>query len=168
MTKYLFSLFFLLPFAVNAESYLCISDLTGGVFFNKGTKSWDSNSINLNDGKFLIRKYSDKVGLSDNEIMNRYIKKTFPKIAYSVSLFGEQEPRAICISGFSLKSELDCSLNSEHFKYNRKNGRFVYSQLGDYIDVGLYVDDKELHELFGVEDDSANAGFVTIGKCSKI
>lgn len=119
MKKLLFlSVFFL--FNVNfvyAESYMCIAEASGGVFYDTQSKNWIGAIFNA-DEKLMIKKTPE-----DSE-----------DAKYRVYDYGKVFPRYVCEKDFKDNGYLFCSSAVGFFKFNKNNLRFLSSYEAGYVD----------------------------------
>ena len=129
-----------LSFGVNAESYVCTSEMHTGFYFNKDNKSWEPITAKT-DLEYIVRK-------SENE-----------SFKWEVSKDGDNEKFAFCESDFDENGFLFCLGASADFKMNTETLRFyVIRNLG-------YVVHQEYIDKYREEDLQLN---IVIGKCSEI
>jgi hypothetical protein len=126
-------------YAFGGEQYLCIGDKSTGFKFNKMSKEWEYARFNTAKSKYIISKPKD--GLS----------------AYVVRKVGEDMVIASCAKDFDDLGFLFCeSYFGDTFKFNNKNGRYLYGDLAGYYNF-----------LPGISlEEDALTPAIEIGKCS--
>jgi hypothetical protein len=127
--------------AGEGKTILCISDATTG--FHYKNEKW--NYQKFFEKKFLIRKIKP----SEKTEANRF----FPgqNFTYSVSQFGNDHGFIYCPS-LDGTLEINCWGEWQMFRYNMKNGRFLYAYLAGYIEG----------------DNADNSPNIAYGKCSAL
>ena len=123
-----------------AQQYLCVADkLTGFSFDND---RWDYAQFTADDQKYVV---SLAEGFNPDE-------------NFQVVKLGESHVTK-CQEGFNESGYLFCEgLGS--FKFNKNNGRYVYSSLFGYFNV--------LPDVNGITDENSDDVWVEIGKCSSV
>ena len=115
----IFCLVFLSTFSLSAigqTSYLCISDLSVGFSFNKGSQSWERANFNVKNEKFM---------LSINSSGEWRWKE-----------FGKEGTGVFCGKQFSEHGYLRCESFTQ-VSFNRKNLRFQSYYPVGYVNKGI-------------------------------
>ena len=135
---------FLLPSALYAESYLCITDLSTGFAFDKQRKTWTIERFNPK-GKYILTA-------SEKDPSKWEVREP-----------GDKMPSAWCEGGFSVLGALRCD-GFIDFRMNKHNLRFVSTYL-----AGFWTDNIP-RNIPGAEDahfiEGDNTPYIQIGKCS--
>ena|SRR5215213_2691024 len=119
------SLTALLAYLSNAHAaqYLCVTEKSVVFAYDKVTKTWDNANFTT-DAKYLVSESND------------------PKYAYQLTRIGNKDPLASCKQGFNEYGYIFCttfpgynSFGFYDFRFNRINGRFLFSSLAGYYNV---------------------------------
>ncbi len=121
------------------EQYLCTADRASGFSFNKVMKEWTHTTFKANS-KYVVSKPED--GSS----------------AFVVREIGNPFVTAWCKDPFSEAEFLLCEGIGGDFKFNRKNGRYIYAYLMGYFNV--------VPDVNKITDETSDTPYVEIGKCS--
>ena len=136
-------LFLLLPTVVQAESYLCIADMSVGFKFESQGVRWKNAQYNTD------QKYIDSRSSNPSNSGKWIIKE-----------IGHSVPSAFCDDEFTEIGSLRCSGLVE-FRMNKKNLRFLVAYLFGYWTDSIPGDKSPLVE-------GENTPSVDIGKCSPL
>jgi len=137
----------LLPMSVNAGSFLCITEATGGVSYNKRQKQWEGSGFTA-DGKYIIKEST-----FETEKWKLEVRKLGSPDG------PENQPDFVCREGFSNSGLLECLGFLSRFNMTKDNLRFQIESGGGFLLIG---------SVDGMTDDNAGDGFIQIGKCSQI
>lgn len=120
-----------------ADSYLCVTELTTGLSYDKSTKKWKSADFR-SEKKFVITRAKHK------------------SYAWEVKEAGDNFPAVTCKSDFNDAGNLFCS-GVFDFRFNSKKLRFLY-----VYPLGYWSDDNSS----GILKEGENTPALAIGKCS--
>ena len=123
--------------APKPEQYLCATDHSAGMVYDKAQKSWRSTTFRP-DTNYVISK-SDRAGE-----------------AFRVTNVGQKFAGYYCKEGFNASDYLDCDGIGE-FAFNKRNGRFLATYTIAYVHVGVAADST---------DANSDTPIIAIGKCS--
>lgn len=135
---YTFLCLFLLSGVVSAEQWFCIADKSTGFFYSEETKVWERTTFNIDDSKYIIRKYDKHPDL-------------WP---YVVTRVGEGGVYHYCPKDFDWSGTLECY----HFNFNKNTLRFINYNVDAY-----YGSQGEISDTA-----SAATPYIEIGKCSPL
>ena len=122
-----------------AEKYICLADIVTGFKYSETSEKWVETGF-LADDKYIISE-------SDTE---RY--------AFEVVKIGSKYPEANCEEGFGEYGFLICNGAGQDFRFQKKNGRYIRSNVMGYFNV--------LPSSNGITDSTSDTPFLEIGKCS--
>lgn len=128
--------------AEETRSYLCIADDATGFAYNKSVKKWRSGGFNVDDMRYILKRYSIGNG---------------PK-RWGVFNFGEADAGIAtipCQGDFNEAGVLLCE-NYSYFRFDRETSRFLYVYLVGYTAAGK------------VGAEGGDTPVMAIGKCSVI
>jgi hypothetical protein len=120
-------------------NYLCVSESSAGFRYDKQTKTWKGTNFRTDD-KYLIAPSKS------------------PNYAFQVTRVGESSPAVSCDNGFNEPGYLHCEGIGGEFKFNRRNGRFLFAFVTGYFNV--------IPSLNDITDETSDTPFIEIGKCS--
>jgi len=145
------------PSASAEDSFLCISNLAAGFFYNKNTRIWKASSFAGVSQQFIIGRPTQE----SKDLFRKYFQR---KIYWEIKKLGEKEPFMWCDNDFDDMGNLICddSVSLYEIRMNSKNGRFLL-----IYPVGYWSDDKNAKEGERLRegDDMPN---MEIGKCSPL
>lgn len=141
MTTLVASFSLLMPEAAQAESWLCIADMSTGFSFDRGTRQWSVAKFNVTDSRYLISS-------QDN--------KDYP---YRVTKFGSNDPVGICKGGLTAETFLSCNFLGNRFSFNSKTMRYMLSYDVGYVNPTPGVNDMK---------EGDDTPFMEIGRCSRL
>lgn len=98
------------------ETYLCISELSSGFAFDKGSRQWKHARFEVKGEKYLL---SNKSG--------RWKWKTF----------GEDDNQAKDCGSFSSYGYINCQIYFGTVTFSKQNMRFLKSYLAGYTSAGV-------------------------------
>lgn len=137
----------LIPTVAKADTWLCIADRSTGFYYNESSKKWLQTNFKTENNRYIIKRSQ-----RDN-------------LTWEVNEFGAAEsffPHAVCNSDFTEGGFLHCTGILSEFKFNKNNGRYVYTFTGSYI---TYNPQSSL-EMF--RKDGGDTPLIEIGTCSRI
>jgi hypothetical protein len=135
----------MLSFNAYGESFLCVAEQGAGFSYNKENKELVSAKFNVSNKKYIIKKAA--------------VRDLFEDSKWMVSSLGANSPFYWTDDDFNQFGIIFLG----DFKFNRKNGRFIYSDDLGYIQSGL---DKPFGA--GKFKDSDYTPHMEIGRCSSI
>jgi hypothetical protein len=123
------------------ESYLCISDMATGFFFDQERRMWRDAAFT--DGrKYLVVRSSEN-----------------PK-TWEIKTIGQSEPSASCDEGFSGAGLMMCR-GAIEFRMNRNSLRFIAAHLFGYWTADIPSPSGEFQE-------GKFTPYLLIGKCNPL
>ena len=120
-------------------NYLCVSESSAGFRYDEQTKTWKGTNCRT-DAKYLIAPSKR------------------PNYAFQVTRVGDSGPAAFCENGFNGPGCLHYEGLGGEFKFNRRNGRFLFAFVTGY--------NKVIPGLNDFTDETSDTPFIEIGKCS--
>jgi hypothetical protein len=131
-------------YAVVADAYLCVADMSAGIRFDKSARKWDSTRFNASE-KLVVSRASGELA------------KKFERVVKEV---GSSSPKFWCKDDFNQAGYLYCTGLGD-FRFNHRNGRYISTYM-----IG-YVTDRLEQDTVG-DQEGENTPALTAGKCSPL
>ena len=123
-----------------SEQWLCITEHSAGIKYEKSQKKWRSTRFTVEDDKFII---------AETALDNYQLEVRYEKSAVVV---------AACEKGINSSGYLLCD-GFANFKFNKNNGRFVMT-----FDSGYWL--VSLENEFMSSDEESESLYINIGNCT--
>ncbi len=130
------------PLSAQADQYLCKTERAAGFQYVEGSNSWESTIFN-SESKYVISQAEDIID------------------AYKITRVGDNNQICSSEKGFDEYGNLpfDCIFGMGQAKFNKNNGRFIFSWVKGYVDI--------LPGMNKIADKNSSTPLLEIGKCSQ-